>query len=169
MWLLLVAMGINNGLNFDHPPMGWRSWNAYGININEERVQRVADAMSTRQRPGGRSLLDLGYVNLGIDDGWQDCHASQAQPHEGFGGFSYHTAMGAPIVHSRRFPSGLKDLVRNIHRRGLRAGWYLNTCMCGEFTTDVNALNTLYHGDVRALSYEYQFDSVKLDACTLSD
>jgi alpha-galactosidase len=27
------------------PPMGWNSWNAYGLNVNADKVRAVADAM----------------------------------------------------------------------------------------------------------------------------
>ena len=27
------------------PPMGWNSWNTFGVNINEQIVKEVADAV----------------------------------------------------------------------------------------------------------------------------
>ena len=74
-------------------------------------------------RAAPASLADLGYVNFGIDEGWEDCKA-------GIGG-SQHGPDGAPLVNTSRFPS-LKALVDKGHAVGLQMGWYLAGCMCAE-------------------------------------
>ena len=94
----LVAPAINNGLSFDSPPMGWRSWNAFGRHVSDAKMRRAIDAIVSRGRlVDGRptSLLDLGYINVGLDGGWPNCRGST---------YRYHDAQGLPLVNSQLFP-----------------------------------------------------------------
>ena len=55
------------------PPMGWRSWNAFGARINHSIIEtNMAAITDKRLKVHGReepaSLADLGYVNFGIDE-----------------------------------------------------------------------------------------------------
>ena len=59
--LFLVA-ALNNGLGLT-PPMGWRSWNCYGGNVNQTKMTVTMDRMTARTRKVNgklKSLLDLG-------------------------------------------------------------------------------------------------------------
>lgn len=102
-WLLLalageVASGIENGLGRT-PPMGWRSWNLYGQNVNQSLVQSVMDGIVSKKRKVDgvpTSLCDLGYCDVGLDDNWQDCHAGQK--------YRYHDDSGIPVINRERFP-----------------------------------------------------------------
>ena len=46
------------------PPMGWSSWNTFKLDIYQERLEGIAEAMVSS------GLRDAGYVQLNIDDGW---------------------------------------------------------------------------------------------------
>ena len=46
------------------PPMGWNSWNAFGLNINSAIVKTVADSLVSK------GLAAAGYQYIVIDDGW---------------------------------------------------------------------------------------------------
>src|SRR5262249_31587445 len=46
------------------PPMGWNSWNVFGLTVNDERVREAGRIMSDRLAPHGWT-----YIN--IDDGWE--------------------------------------------------------------------------------------------------
>ena len=73
--LLSLATSLDNGLART-PPLGWRSWNAYGGGVTQEKMEAAADAMAdTSRRVGGAptSLKDLGYDMIGIDEGWEGC------------------------------------------------------------------------------------------------
>jgi len=90
--LLLLLAGtdaLDNGVATS-PPMGWRSWNQFGLEINQTMVVQQYRAMVNRSR-GNTSLLDLGFVHAGIDDGWQACNS-------GPGGKGFHNASGYPNV-----------------------------------------------------------------------
>ncbi len=64
------AFALDNGLAVT-PPMGWRSWNLYGANVNQALMTSIMAGMVDKSRTvDGKptSLLDLGYSNVGLDD-----------------------------------------------------------------------------------------------------
>ena len=139
------------------PPMGWRSWNAFGANIkNDTFVQAISALTAKVWSVDGKmvSFADVGYSRVGIDEGWENCSGSA--PNDGM---RQHDELGFPMVNSDKFPD-LKWLVDYGHRAGVQMGWYLNGCACGE--RKERAVN--YQGDVQRL-HEYGFDAVKLDGC----
>lgn len=93
------ATALDNGLART-PPMGWRSWNAYGSNIHQDLMDNAADMMVDSSR--GFSLKDRGYTRVGLDDYYQLCGA-------GAGG-SFHNASGYPIIDQSLFPDMKSEL-----------------------------------------------------------
>jgi len=87
------------------PPMGWNSWCRYGTGIDEQLIQRVADAMVAS------GMRDAGYVYVGLDDGWQAPGAKFDD-------------QGYPLWDTRKFPSGMKALGDYLHGKGLKFGIY---------------------------------------------
>ena len=74
------AVGLDDGLATS-PPMGWRSWNQFGLFINQSLLEAQFEALADRSRlVDGRptSLLELGYEHAAIDDGWQECNSAPA-------------------------------------------------------------------------------------------
>ena len=53
------------------PPMGWRSWNWFACNVNQTIMEQQAAAMATAPSWASKSLLQLGYSHIGLDDCWQ--------------------------------------------------------------------------------------------------
>lgn len=47
------------------PPMGFMTWNYFGVDFNEDDIKEMADAMLET------GLVKLGYNYICIDDGWQ--------------------------------------------------------------------------------------------------
>jgi hypothetical protein len=47
------------------PPMGWNSWNSWGLTVSEEKVLAAARALAAS------GLRDHGWTYVNIDDGWQ--------------------------------------------------------------------------------------------------
>lgn len=47
------------------PPMGWNSWNCWGINVSSDKVKQSAQALIDK------GLIDYGWTYINIDDGWQ--------------------------------------------------------------------------------------------------
>ena len=137
------------------PQLGWRSWNAFGNRITQEMMLAAADALVAKNRTvkgiyGNVSLCGIGYCDIGVDEGWEGCGA-------GVNG-TQHEADGTPTIDSD-FPD-TKKMVDEIHAKGLKAGWYLNGCKCGERSE--HTIN--YEGDVRSLA-AFGFDDVKIDGC----
>ncbi len=95
------------------PPMGWNSWNTFRLDINENLVKEMADALVEK------GFKDAGYEYIVIDDGWQISRDKE----------------GNIIENHEKFPSGIKALVDYIHSKGLKFGIYSDAGYktCGEF------------------------------------
>jgi alpha-galactosidase len=94
-----------NGLALT-PPMGWNSWNAFGLQkkaITAEVVEGEADAMVSS------GMAAAGYTYVNIDDGWQD---EQRDSH------------GNIQPNPTYFPNGMPPVVEYVHSKGLKIGIY---------------------------------------------
>ena len=149
--LSLPIMAQDTAVDDEGPTMGWSSWNTYGVNINDELIRKQTTAMV------GKGLKGVGYKYINIDDGY-------------FGGRD--TETGQLLIHSTRFPKGLKELVEYIHNKGLKAGIYSdagrNTCG-SMFNGDATGKGVgLYKHDQQDADYffkELGFDFIKVDFC----
>ena len=122
------------------PPMGWNSWNAFGLDINSKIVMAVADSMVAK------GMADAGYEYVVIDDGWQIDRDEN----------------GIIVVDSTRFPEGIKYLADYVHSRGLKFGIY--TC-CGTKTCGGRPGSFGYE-IIDAKTYaEWGVDFIKVDWC----
>ena len=83
------------------PPMGWNSWNCWGLKVSEEKVRAAARALVTS------GLRDHGWSYVNIDDGWQGQRGGRFQA----------------IQPNTKFPD-LPGLTREIHDLSLKAGIY---------------------------------------------
>ena len=148
--LLGGGSGLDDGLA-QSPPMGWRSWNQFGLFINQSLMEQQYEALADRSRMVDglpTSLLDLGYQHAAIDDGWQLCDS-------GPGGTGFHNATGYPNVNSTRFPS-MAAMTAKARSLGLRAGWYENNAHCADHEYGS------YNGLVRS-TLEFGFEGIKMD------
>eukprot|EP00602_Paraphysomonas_sp_CaronLab_P000574 CAMPEP_0185023338 /NCGR_PEP_ID=MMETSP1103-20130426/6019_1 /TAXON_ID=36769 /ORGANISM="Paraphysomonas bandaiensis, Strain Caron Lab Isolate" /LENGTH=434 /DNA_ID=CAMNT_0027555893 /DNA_START=39 /DNA_END=1343 /DNA_ORIENTATION=+ len=153
-WIVHVY-GIDNGKGIT-PPMGWRSWNLFGADVNQDLISKQMDGMVSRKRTVNgvpTSLLDLGYSDVGLDDAWQLC-GDYGTDHN-----TYHDENGTPVINKDVFPD-LRKMTDYAHRLGLTAGWYGNNCICEDHCDS----DECYQEDVNAL-VNLGFDSVKLDGC----
>jgi alpha-galactosidase len=122
------------------PPMGWNSWNAFGLDINSKIVMAVADAMVAK------GMADAGYEYIVIDDGWQIDRDKN----------------GIIVADSTRFPEGMKFLADYVHSKGLKFGIY--TC-CGTKTCGARP-GSLGYEVIDAKTYaEWGVDFIKEDWC----
>ena len=99
------------------PPMGWMSWNMFGVNINEQLIREMADAMVSE------GFLAAGYQYIYIDDGWQ-------------GGRDNRNNI---IPDPQKFPSGIKALADYVHSKGLKLGIYSDAAQltCAGYTASL--------------------------------
>mmetsp|Transcript_25820 Transcript_25820/g.59715 ORF Transcript_25820/g.59715 Transcript_25820/m.59715 type:complete len:417 (-) Transcript_25820:50-1300(-) len=154
--LPLLAAALDDGLART-PPMGWRSWNTFGTAVDQQLMVETMDLLASRDRlvdGSPTSLCDLGYCDVGLDDGWQLCGAYGPDKN------TFHQESGAPVLNHTRFPD-MEAMTTHAHALGLTAGWYFNNCVCADHCSSRDC----YHGDALVL-YEFGFDGVKLDGCS---
>lgn len=109
-----ATAGAGGGGVSRRPAMGWRSWNSYGTGLTQAMAETVAQKLAAKRN--GTSLLDLGFVSVGVDDGWQDCGA-------GWNG-TFHAEDGSPLWNRKLFPDPV-GMVSRIHELGVEAAWYM--------------------------------------------
>lgn len=122
------------------PPMGWNSWNAFGVNIHEALIRETADRMVST------GLRDAGYVYLNLDDGWQAGRGPD----------------GTIRPDPEKFPSGIKTLADFVHSKGLKFGLY--TC-AGSKTCAKLPGSLGYEKKDMATYAAWGVDYVKVDWC----
>ncbi|WP_255788530.1 glycoside hydrolase family 27 protein, partial [Mycobacteroides abscessus] len=130
------------------PPLGWNSWNVFGCNIDEQRIERTAQAMVSS------GMRDAGYRYVVVDDCWFDPRRD---------------ASGELRANPARFPHGMKAVADFVHARGLLFGIYASP---GEATCAQNGGS--YPGRTGSRGHEIQdaqtfarwgVDYVKYDWC----
>jgi alpha-galactosidase len=134
---LLLRVGDTLALT---PPMGWNSWNAYGLRVDDARVRGIADALL------GSGLASHGWTYINIDDGWESATRDQ----------------DGKIHSNEKFPD-LPALSAYLHSRGLRFGIYSSPgpTTCGQF------LGSLGHERQDADTYaQWGVDYLKYDLCS---
>lgn len=124
------------------PALGWNSWNAFGLSVNDSRVRTAAKTMSDK-------LSAHGWNNVNIDDGWE---APQR-------------AADGSIVTNEKFPD-MKGLTDYVHSLGLRMGIYSSPgpLTCGGY------LGSWQHEEQDAMTYgNWGIDYLKYDWCSYSE
>ncbi|MFG6413136.1 NPCBM/NEW2 domain-containing protein [Roseateles sp. DC23W] len=153
------------------PPMGWSSWNAFRVDITEQKVLDSAQVIVDS------GLAKAGYRNINVDDGWW---------------LKRRTSDGRLLVRTGLFPSAnvgagkdssLRPFTDRIHEMGLKAGLYTdigrNACSQA-YDADSPNLPEGTHAerevglmgfmklDVELFFKEWNFDYLKVDGCGLS-
>lgn len=153
------------------PPMGWSSWNAFRVDITEQKV------MDSAQVIVDSGLAAVGYRSINIDDGWW---------------LKRRTSDGRLLVRTGLFPSAklgagkdssLRPFTDRIHAMGLKAGLYTdigrNACSQAYDADSPNlpegthaerevGLMGFVKQDVALFFGEWNFDFLKVDGCGLS-
>jgi len=122
------------------PPMGWNSWNCFGLTVTEDKMKAAADRFLSS------GLADHGWTYINLDDGWE---APQRDT-------------SGNIVPNGKF-SDMKGLTGYIHDYGLKAGIYSSPGpkTCGNF------LGSYEHELSDAQTYaNWGFDYLKYDWCS---
>lgn len=122
------------------PPMGWNSWNCWGLSVDDEKVRAAADQFVNT------GLIDHGWTYINMDDGWE---APQR-------------ARNGEIVPNEKFPD-MKELTSYVHSKGLKVGIYSSPgpLTCGGF------LGSYQHEMQDAKSYaRWGIDYLKYDWCS---
>ncbi len=83
------------------PPMGWNSWNCWGLSVDDGKVRAAADAFINS------GLADHGWTNINIDDGWEAPERTKK----------------GEIITNEKFPD-MNALSGYVHSKGLKLGIY---------------------------------------------
>ena len=121
------------------PPMGWNSWNCWGLSVTQDRVMSSAKALLEK------GLADYGYAYINIDDAWE-------APERNADG---------TIAVNEKFPD-MKGLGDWLHSQGLKFGIYSSPGdrTCGGY------LGSLDHEMQDAETYNsWGIDYLKYDWC----
>jgi alpha-galactosidase len=132
---------LKNGLALT-PPMGFSSWNTFGMQVNETIFYQMADVMATN------GMRDVGYEYIIVDE---PCFAGR--DHNG-------TLIPNPVT----FPNGMKKLGDYIHSKGLKFGMYTDagTETCGGCPGSYN-----YEAHDMKTFADWGVDYIKVDFCYL--
>ena len=121
------------------PPMGWNSWNCWGLEVSQEKVQASAKALIES------GLADYGYGYINIDDAWQAAERSA----------------DGTLLPNDRFPD-IAALGEWLHGNGLKLGIYSSPgdLTCGKY------LGSLGHEQQDADTWNaWGVDYLKYDLC----
>ncbi|MDX2109704.1 MAG: NPCBM/NEW2 domain-containing protein [Verrucomicrobiota bacterium] len=121
------------------PPMGWNSWNVWGMVIDGEKIKAAADALIST------GLADVGYHYVNIDDGWQTGRNPDG------------------TIRVQQDMGDMKALADWLHARGMKLGTYSSpgpkTCGGRE--------GSYQHEFIDARTYaEWSIDYLKYDLCS---
>ncbi|MEO6850402.1 MAG: putative Ig domain-containing protein, partial [Mucilaginibacter sp.] len=136
---LTIKIGDVIGLT---PALGWNSWNAWGLTVNDSKVRISANAMADK-------LSAHGWNYINIDDGWE----AESRNADG------------TISPNQKFPD-MKGLTDYVHSLGLRMGIYSSPGprTCGGY------LGSWQHEDQDAKTYaDWGIDYLKYDWCSYSE
>jgi alpha-galactosidase len=117
---LLAAQNISDGATAATPPMGWNSWDSYGLTIRESEYRANVDWMATH-------LKQYGWNYAVIDEGW----FLQNPENEGRASLKFTLdAQGRYTPAPNRFPSasngeGFRPLADYAHSLGLKFGIHI--------------------------------------------
>ncbi len=124
------------------PPMGWYPWNIFGQEPqNEKLIREIVDALVSS------GMKEAGYSYVGPDEGI--CFTRGKD--------------GLLTTNLERYPSGLRGLGDDIHRRGLKYALYTDA---GTYTCSKAMPGTKGHEleDMRSFA-GWRADYIKIDWC----
>ncbi|WP_183577579.1 putative Ig domain-containing protein [Mucilaginibacter sp. X5P1] len=124
------------------PALGWNSWNAFGLSVNDAKVRVAAKTIADK-------LSAHGWAYVNIDDGWE---APQR-------------AATGEIVANEKFPD-MKSLSDYVHSLGLKFGIYSSPGprTCGGY------LGSYQHEEQDAKTYgDWGIDYLKYDWCSYGE
>ncbi len=128
------------------PPMGWNSWNVWGLSVNQQRVYAAAKAFVEK------GLANHGWTYVNIDDGWEIYGKSAEAKRKPDG----------EIRPNKKFPD-MKKLGDEIHALGLKFGIYSSPgpLTCGGYTASYGH----EFRDARTFA-KWGVDYLKYDLCS---
>lgn len=105
------------------PPMGWNSWDCFGMDVTEDQIKATADFMAEH-------LKDYGWEYIVLDMGWNYGEGLNTSNFRIKNPPQCIDSYGRLIPNIDKFPSsangkGLKTLADYIHSKGLKFGIHI--------------------------------------------
>ncbi len=131
---------MGNAMVVATPPLGWNTWNTFGLDINERLVLESAQVMIES------GLRDAGYTYIVLDDGWS---------------LPERNKQGRLVPNPKKFPRGIQALADDLHAMGLKLGIYscagVMTCggYPGSYSYEFEDAETFAAWNVDFLKYDY--------------
>ena len=106
------------------PPLGWNSWDSYGLRINEQQFRDNVDALAAKLKPAGYSyaVIDEGWYMLNPEDRPRPQMLKYAV--DGNGRF-IPVAARFPSAEQNGTNTGFAQLGKWVHAKGLRFGIHI--------------------------------------------
>ena len=138
------------------PPMGWNSWDCFGMDVTEDQIKATADFMAEH-------LKDYGWEYIVLDMGWNYGEGLNTSNFRKKNPPQCIDSYGRLIPNIEKFPSsangnGLKTLADYIHGKGLKFGIHIMRGMPWQAVEK----NTAVKGSV----FRAKDITTKADACT---
>jgi len=103
------------------PPMGWNSWDSYGLTINEDQFRANVDALAKR-------LKSAGYQYAVVDEGWYLANPQDARKPETLKYRIDKNGRYDPAINRFRTAvgdAGFRPVADYVHAQGLRFGIHI--------------------------------------------
>jgi len=105
------------------PPMGWNSWDCFGMDVTENQMKATGDYMA-------ENLKEYGWEYIVLDMGWNYGEGLNTNNFRMRNPPQYIDEYGRLIPNIRKFPSsengnGLKSLADYVHSKGLKFGIHI--------------------------------------------
>jgi alpha-galactosidase len=118
---LISSAGAQNAALAPVPPMGWNSWDSYGLTVTEAQFRANADVVAAK-------LKAFGWQYVVVDEGWYLENPENASKPETLVYTVNAQGQYAPALN--RFPSaagdvGFKPLGDAVHAKGLKFGIHI--------------------------------------------
>jgi alpha-galactosidase len=121
LFLALASAGAQDKALAPTPPMGWNSWDSYGLTITEEQFHANMVVLSAQ-------LKEFGWQYVVVDEGWYLQNPENASIPEALRYTVNTRGQYEPAIN--RFPSaahgsGFKALSDSVHQNGLKFGIHI--------------------------------------------
>ncbi len=118
---LVSTVGAQNAVLAPMPPMGWNSWDSYGLTVTEAQFRANADVVAAK-------LKAFGWQYVVVDEGWYLQNPESASKPETLAYTVDAQGQYSPALN--RFPSaangaGFKPLSDAVHAQGLKFGIHI--------------------------------------------
>ncbi|MDE1176852.1 MAG: glycoside hydrolase family 27 protein [Edaphobacter sp.] len=119
LWCAVGAVS-QTGVLAPTPPMGWNSWDSYGLTIDEAQFKANVDVLAAKLKP-------VGYQYAVVDEGWYLLNPQKAKGEE----FRFRmdaTGRYQPAVNryaSAEGAAGFRPVADYVHAKGLKFGIHI--------------------------------------------